>query len=91
MSTAELNLTNSYWAILRNLSDDVKLRLASMLTSSVAENREKTVAQSKLLTEQMVAKYAGALEDDRSTDEIISSVHDMRNQKHRKCTMISRV
>ena len=81
MSTAELNLTNTYWALLRHLSDDVKLRLASLLTSSVVESKETPASQGKNLTEQMIAKYAGALSDDRSADEIIDSIYNQRTSK----------
>lgn len=81
MSTAELTLTNSYWALLRHLSDDVKLRLAGMLTNSVVDNHEKTVKREENITKQMIAKYAGALDDDRPADEIIDSIKQTRTSK----------
>ena len=43
MSSVELNLSRSYWEVLKSLSDDVKLHLASLLTSSVLENRQKSI------------------------------------------------
>lgn len=42
MSTVELKLSRTYWEVLKSLSDDVKLHLASLLTSSVLENRQKS-------------------------------------------------
>lgn len=76
-----MKLTNSYWEMLRFLSDDIKLRLASLLTSSVADNREKALTSNKDITEQMIEKYAGALTDDRSSDEINRSIYSMRSSK----------
>ena len=54
MSTADITLTNNYWGMLRNLNDDVKLRLASLLTASVVEHRTKTVSEK----EDGMEKYA---------------------------------
>lgn len=81
MSTADITLTNNYWGMLRNLNDDVKLRLASLLTASVAEHRTKTASEKDSLTRAMVNKYAGAWKDDRTSDEIISEVYSSRSSK----------
>ena len=81
MSTADITLTNNYWGMLRNLNDDVKLRLASLLTASVVEHRTKTVSEKDSLTKSMVDKYAEAWKDDRTSDEIISEVYGSRSSK----------
>ena len=81
MSTADITLTNNYWGMLRNLNDDVKLRLASLLTASVAEPRTKTASEKDSLTRAMVNKYAGAWKDDRTSDEIISEIYSSRSSK----------
>lgn len=81
MSIIELNLVNRYWEMLRFLSDDVKLRLASMLTSSVADKKEAMVSDKQDITAMMVEKYAGALVDDRTTDEINATIMNMRSSK----------
>ena len=82
MSSADITMTNNYWNMLRNLNDEVKLRLASMLTASVVEHRDKSVSEKVSITEAMVKKYAGAWEeDDRTSDEIISDVYASRSSK----------
>ena len=80
MSSADITMTNNYWNMLRNLNDEVKLRLASMLTASVVEHRDKSVSEKVSITEAMVKKYA-AWEDDRTSDEIISDVYASRSSK----------
>lgn len=81
MSSIELNLVKRYWEMLYFLSDDVKLRLASMLTSSVADNNEAKTSAKQDVTAMMVEKYAGALADDRSADEINAAIMNMRSSK----------
>ena len=82
MSTIELSIINLYWEMLKSLSDDIKLKLATMLTNSVVENRQKErLATSVSLTEQMIAKYAGALEDERQADEIVSEIKQSHSIK----------
>ncbi len=67
--------------MLRNLNDEVKLRLASMLTASVVEHKNKSVSEKDSLTDAMIKKYAGAWEDDCTFDEIISDVYASRSSK----------
>lgn len=81
MSSADITITNNYWNTLRNLNDEVKLRLASMLTASVVEHKNKSVSEKDSLTDAMIKKYAGAWEDDRTSDEIISDVYASRSSK----------
>ena len=72
-----INLTNYYWDLLKSLSDDVKLRLATRLTASVLEHRkDEAIAD---LTEEMLAKHAGKWIDDRSAEEIISDMRKSRS------------
>lgn len=72
-----INLTNYYWDLLKSLSDDVKLRLATRLTASVLEHRKDEATTD--LTEKMLAKHAGKWIDDRSAEEIISDMHKSRS------------
>jgi len=81
MSTAEIRLTNSYWEMLRFLNDEVKLRLANMLTTSVIEGKNTAKTTEKCLTDRMIAKYAGALADDRTADEINANIMSNRSSK----------
>ena len=54
-----LKLTNSYWEILKFLSDEVKLRLATRLIASVVTT--KTADGDR--TEEMLKKHLGAWKD----------------------------
>lgn len=65
-----------YWSELKDLSDNVKLELISLLSSSIAhtekEGKEDT---GKGWTE----KFAGKWQDDRTAEEIIDDIRAARN------------
>lgn len=70
MSNEALILTNSYWELLKSLSDDVKLRLATRLTASVVKSKEEPANQ----TEEMLDKYCGAWTGEQTAEEIIENI-----------------
>ncbi|MBC8601775.1 hypothetical protein H8784_08575 [Parabacteroides acidifaciens] len=70
-----LSLTNSYWNMLKSLSNEVKLRLAARLTESVIHSEESV----KDLTEEMLDKYSGAWSDSRDADQIVKDIYDGRH------------
>lgn len=70
MSNETLTLTNSYWELLKSLSDDVKLRLATRLTASVVESKKKSASR----TEEMLDKYCGAWKGEQTAEEIIENI-----------------
>lgn len=73
-----LKLTDSYWEMLKSLSDEVKLRLATRLTASVVSAKAAEADN----TEEMLEKHLGAWKDDRSTEEIIEEMYaGRRNTK----------
>lgn len=73
-----LKLTDSYWEMLKSLSDEVKLRLATRLTASVVSAKAADADN----TEEMLEKHLGAWKDDRSTEEIIEEMYaGRRNTK----------
>lgn len=73
-----LKLTDSYWEMLKSLSDEVKLRLATRLTASVVSAKAADADK----TEEMLEKHLGAWKDDRSTEEIIEEMYaGRRNTK----------
>ena len=57
-----------YWYELKDLSNDVKLELISLLSSSMRHS-----------TEDRTESFAGKWEDDRSTEEIIDDIRSARN------------
>lgn len=81
MSTIATNIPtsmpilDSYWNTLRSLSDDIKLRLAAMLTVSVVE-KDKEETDSSILTKRMLDKYGGAWKGDESADEIMAAIRE---------------
>lgn len=69
-----LNMTNSYWNMLKSLSNEVKLRLAARLTESVINSSEVSGNH----TAEMLEKYCGAWKDSRDTDEIVKDIYSSR-------------
>lgn len=59
-----MKLTNTYWDILKSLSNEVKLRLATRLTASVAASK----ANEKDRTENMIKKYYGSWKGECSAE-----------------------
>lgn len=70
-----LKLTEAYWEMLKSLSDDIKLRLATRLTASVIANK----AADKNKTNEMLEKHFGKWKDDRSAEEIIKDIYAGRS------------
>lgn len=66
-----LKLTDSYWEMLKSLSDEVKLRLATRLTASVVASKTGKIDK----TDEMLKKHIGVWKDDRSTDQIIEEMY----------------
>lgn len=66
-----LKLTDSYWEMLKSLSDEVKLRLATRLTASVVASKTGKIDK----TDEMLEKHIGVWKDDRSTDQIIEEMY----------------
>lgn len=81
------SIAESYWKTLCSLSDGVKLRLATMLTTSVVEKIDEKGTSSEL-AEQMLKKNSGAWatciagrwQDDRTTEQIISDIREARTK-----------
>ena len=69
-----LKITDTYWEMLKSLSDDIKLRLATRLTVSVVAG--KVTHRDK--TQDMIEKHMGKWKDERSTDKIIKDMYEGR-------------
>lgn len=76
MNNESIQLTNSYWEVLKSLSSEVKLRLAARLTASVVESEQRIATTNH--TEDMIQKYCGVWKDDRTSDEIIDDIISTR-------------
>ena len=65
-----------YWDKLKDLSNDVKLELISMLSFSLVHPRE-----------DWTESFAGKWQDDRTTEEIIDDIHTARNARMREVVL----
>jgi len=68
-----------YWNILKNLDADTKLDLISKLSASLLKREKPTTAA--LATKYYgawAANLAGRWQDDRTTEEIVSDIHEAR-------------
>ena len=57
-----------YWATLKDLSNDVKLELISLLSTSMRKTEE-----------DWTEGFAGKWQDERSTEEIVDDIRSARN------------
>lgn len=64
-----------YWNMLKNLAPDVKLDLISRLSASLI-----TVVKSPSTERNWAMRLSGRWEDDRSTEQIISDIHEARTK-----------
>lgn len=72
-TTAALNpITQTYWEALKNVGQDVKLELISLLASSL------TTKTKQKEEENWVHKYCGAWQDDRTPEEMASFIRNSR-------------
>ncbi len=65
-----------YWDKLKDLSNDVKLELISMLSFSLVHP-----------SEDWTESFAGKWQDDRTTEEIIDEIHAARNTMMREVVL----
>ena len=61
-----------YWSELKDLSDDVKLELITLLSSSMVHNRPNEA------NANWADRFVGVWKDDRSTEEIVDDIRSMR-------------
>ena len=70
-----------YWSELKDLSDNVKLELITLLSSSMTHpEKEEKPDTGKGWTE----KFAGKWQDDRTAEEIIEDIRAARNANIRE-------
>lgn len=71
---AVMKLTDSYWEILKSLSNEVKLRLATRLMESILGTTSEQVDR----TEEMLEKHCGAWVGDESAESIVANIYASR-------------
>lgn len=67
---------NRYWPKLKDLSDDVKLELISLLSMSMLQ-----------ADNDWASSFVGKWEDDRTTEEILDDIYSARNAHLREITL----
>ena len=70
-STIQINTSNSdtYWNLLKNLNDNIKLELISRLSNSLLVKSKEKKADNHWASE-----FSGAWQDSRSAEEIIDDI-----------------
>ncbi len=75
--------TATYWNLLKNVSNEVKLRLITLLSQSVSDSTGMySVISNRENTHDFLSKYSGAWKGKDSAEEIISSINAGRNCKN---------
>lgn len=72
----------SYWRLLKNTSNEVKLRLITLLSQSMTENSDKNSSiidnSDQKRTDRFIAKFAGAWKGDETAERIVEVIKDGR-------------
>ena len=63
-----------YWSELKDLSDNVKLELITLLSSSMTHSEEPATKPRK----GWASRFAGVWKDSRSAEEIVDDIHAAR-------------
>ena len=66
-------ILDAYWKNLQSLSNDLKLKLAAKLTTSVIEDTEKKTSEK---TQNMLDKYSGAWVGEESAEDIMKMIKE---------------
>ena len=74
-SSTSVEMPNGIMKKLLSLSDNVKLRIISMLTESMIHSDSKE-SKSKEHTDEMLKKYGGSWSGNDSVDELMKKVRD---------------
>jgi len=74
--------TATYWSLLKNLSDEVKLRLITLLSQSMTRNTKKKTKSDKEATQEFLSEFYGAWEGDKTAEEIIAEIRSNRTYRN---------
>ena len=69
-----LNLTDSYWDMLKSLSKDAKLSLIAKLSNSIVESAK----DEEVRLSSWADKYCGAWKDSKTPEEMITEIKKSR-------------
>lgn len=74
---ATIGLERSYWAMLENLSKDMKLKLISMLSESVRSDSSESTAKGQ------AKMFYGVWKDDKDADFLADEIRKNRHFRNR--------
>lgn len=74
-SYSPTNTLGKYWNFLYLLSDSMKLRLAALLTSSVADKTDNAIIGQNR-TDEMIKKHFGAWQGNETTEELMAAIRE---------------
>lgn len=69
-----MRLANSYFGMLKSLSNETKLHLIKLLTDSILTNKDKNVA----VENDKLEEFFGIWNDDAETDNMIKIIRDSK-------------
>lgn len=69
-----MRLANSYFGMLKSLSNETKLHLIKLLTDSILTNKDKNVA----VENDKLEEFFGIWSDDAETDNMIKIIRDSK-------------
>lgn len=74
--------TTTYWNIIKNVKDEVKIRLITLLSESLSRSVERDETIDKNHTDEFIAKFYGAWKDSESAEDIIASINSGKTSKN---------
>lgn len=69
-----MRLANSYFGMLKSLSNETKLHLIKLLTDSILTNKDKNIA----VENDKLEEFFGIWSDDAETDNMIKIIRDSK-------------
>lgn len=73
--------TTTYWNIIKNVKDEVKIRLITLLSESLSRSVERTETINKNRTNEFIKKFYGAWKGSETAEDIIAAINSGKTSK----------
>lgn len=70
-----------YWNLIKDVSDEIKLELITLLSQSLLSRRSKSENSDKVKTKEFLNRFYGAWQGDENADSLIEIIRDGRKSK----------
>ena len=70
-----------YWNLIKNVSDEIKLELISLLSQSLLTRKSKSEDSDRRRTKEFINRFYGAWQGDESADDLVKLIRDGRKSK----------